>query len=156
MSLTAEGAAELGPNSTVVASKLSSALPLLASTLDHLKSSASNASSLLDPSLMDLLLVVPRIVLRAGTFALVTIPERIDSIVLRDMAGTVIAGAAGGEDAQPVIDAAASEPSGTALATLAVGGVFSYLTSKWALTCFTVVCNILPAMQPPTMRPTVS
>ena len=111
---------------------------------------------------MDLFLLLPRMVLRAGTFALVTVPERLDNMVLRGMAGTVIASATGAR-AQVAAGVPLSSMQGTAAATIAAagtedvqsgglsqafafqnirnfGGIFTYLTSKWALGCFTVVC----------------
>jgi hypothetical protein len=36
---------------------------------------------------MDLFLLVPRMVLRAGSFAFVTVPEQIDNMVARDLRG---------------------------------------------------------------------
>ena len=161
MSLTEEMTTELRTSSAAFTSNGSAAVPFLSSAFDHLKSSASNATSFLNPSPMDLLLVVPRMVLRAGKFALVTVPERLDNLVMRGMVGTSIARATGHEVQQAAV-AAVSGAQATAAATVAAagtervqgggfgqafafqnirnfGGVFSYLTSKWALGCFTAV-----------------
>jgi len=159
---------ELVPSSAAFPSSVSSAL--LSSAFDHLKSSASNATSYLNPSPMDLFLLVPRMVLRAGSFAFVTVPEQIDNMVARGFAGTVIASATGGEaqQAAAAVISGAGLAQGTAAATVAAvgteraqagglsqafafqnirnfGGVFSYLTSKWALGCFTVVRTAPPS-----------
>lgn len=161
MSFKEDITSELKASSATLVSNVATTVPFLSSALDHFKTSASNATSFLNPSPMDLLLLVPRMVLRAGTFALVTVPERIDSMVLRGMAGTVIASATGAE-AQLAANMPVSSIHGTAAATIAAagtegvqggglsqafafqnirnfGGVFTYLTSKWALGCFTVV-----------------
>lgn len=161
MSFTEEISSELKASSATLTSNVATAVPFLTSALHHFKTSASNATSLLNPSPMDLLLLVPRMILRAGTFALVTVPERIDSMVLRGMGGTVIARATGAE-AQVAAGVPVSSIQGTAATTMAAagtegvqggvlsqafafqnirnfGGVFTYLTSKWALGCFTVV-----------------
>lgn len=161
MSLTEEITSELKASSATLTTNVSTAVPFLTSTLDHLKASAGDATSYFNPSAMDLLLLLPRMVLRAGTFALVTVPERIDSMVLRGMAGTVIASATGA-DAQVAAGVPVSSFQGPAAATVAAagtegvqgggfsqafafqnirnfGGVFTYLTSRWALGCFTVV-----------------
>lgn len=161
MSFTEEITSELITSSATVASNVSTAVPFLSSALGHFKTSTGNATSFLNPSPMDLLLLLPRMVLRAGTFALVTVPERLDNMVLRGMAGTVIASATGAE-AHDFAGVPVSSIQGTAAATLAAagtdgapsgglsqafsfqnirsfGGVFTYLTSKWALGCFTVV-----------------
>ncbi|KAI9874904.1 MAG: hypothetical protein M1830_009140 [Pleopsidium flavum] len=163
MSLTDSMTAEPGPSPVAFTSNSSSTIPFLSSTFGHLKLSAGNATSYLNPSPMDLLLAVPRMLLRAGSFAFVTVPEHIDNMVARGFAGTVIASATGGEAQQAVAAAVsgAGLAQGTAAATVATagaerahagglsqafafqnirnfGGVFSYLTSKWALGCFTV------------------
>ena len=161
MSLTDEITSELRTSPARFASNVSAAVPFLSSALGHIKSSTGNATSLLHPSAMDLLLLLPRMVLRAGTFALVTVPERIDNMVLQGMAGTVIASATGAE-AQHAAGVPLPGLQSTAAATMAAagaeevqsgsfsqtfafqnirnfGGVFTYLTSKWALGCFTVV-----------------
>ena len=110
---------------------------------------------------MDLLLAVPRMVVRAGSFAFVTIPERIDNLLGIRAGGSVIAEATG-QGAQSIASAAVSGAQGAAATAAAAAategpeggmlshvlsfqhlrnfsGVFGYLTSKWALCCFTVV-----------------
>ena len=139
---------------------------LFTSAFGHIKASASNVTSYMNPNPMDLLLAVPRMVARAGSFAFVTVPEQIDNMLGIRGGGSIIAEATG-QGAQSIASAAISGVQGTAAATAAAaategteggmlshvlnfqhlrnfGGVFSYLTSKWALSCFTVVC-VLPS-----------
>ena len=134
--------------------------PFFSTTYDHLKASAANASSYLSPSPMDLLLVVPRMVVRVGSFVFSAVPEQIDNVLGLRNGGSMIAEATT-EGTQNIASAAsAAYVQGTAAATGAVteetldsplrnmfsfqhvrsfGGVFTYMTSKWALGCFTVV-----------------
>ncbi|KAI9826045.1 MAG: hypothetical protein M1832_000494 [Thelocarpon impressellum] len=146
----------------------SSAVPYLTSTLGHLRSSASNASSFfIPPSPMDLVLAIPRMAHRAGTFAFFTLPEHIDTIlgnrygrrVIPEATGeglASVAAAASGAAFAQAQDAAGSVAGATAAASgqgglhggvnsalgfnsvRGFGGVLSYLTSKWALSCFTM------------------
>lgn len=106
----------------------------------------------------------PRLLVRAGSFA-VSVPERIDNIFGLRNGGSMIAEATGngsqniisaalsGDAAQASQRAAAAPGGGTAAATEGVpsfssltfqqvrnfGGIFTYITSKWALACFTLV-----------------
>lgn len=107
---------------------------------------------------MDLLLVVPRMVYRAGSFAVVTVPEYIDNVLGLRAGGSIIAEATGQGAAQNMASAAMSGAPAATTATAGTdggmlshvldfqhirnfSGVFSYLTSKWALCCFT--CGML-------------
>ena len=132
---------------------------------DHIKASASNVTSYMNPTPMDLLLAVPRMVARAGSFAFVTVPEHIDNMLGIRAGGSVIAEATG-QGGQNMTSAAISIAQGTAVATTLTGaaegpqgglsshfqhirnfgGVFNYLTGKWALCCFTVVRVMLSSL----------
>lgn len=79
---------------------------ILTSTFDQVRSSAANASSYFNPSSKDLLMVVPRMISRAGTFAFVTIPEAFDHLMGGGAGGRIIAEATG-EGAQTVAAASA-------------------------------------------------
>lgn len=164
----------LAPNMSADVSDLPSSASFLTSTFGHVKASASNATSFLHPSPRDLLLAVPRMIARAGSFAFVTVPERMDSLLGLRHSGSVIAEATGGR-AQNISRAALSglgSAQGTAAATAAeagiaegtsggmlshtlsfqqirnFGGVFTYMTSKWALGCFTLVIHTYPTLHP--------
>ena len=131
----------------------------LSSTLYHLKATASNAT-FLNPSPMDLLMVVPRMIVRAGSFVLNTVPEQIDNVFRLGNRGSIIAGATGEGTSNIAPLASVGYAEGVAAATGAMtervqetslrnafsfqhvrsfGGIFTYMTSKWALGCFTVV-----------------
>ncbi|MCJ1391542.1 hypothetical protein MMC18_004406 [Xylographa bjoerkii] len=134
---------------------------ILTSTYDHLKASAANATLYLNLSPKDLLMVVPRLATRASSFALDTIPEAFENIFGAGTGGRIIAEATreGGEMAAASVGVPPGELAavGGAAATQAAGGpassfsqafsfqqirtfggVFTYMTSKWALGCFTV------------------
>ncbi len=160
----------LAPDMSAELSDLPSSISFLASIFGQVKDSASNATSFLNPSPKDLLLAVPRMIARAGSFAFVTVPERMDNLLGLRNSGSVIAEATGGR-IQNTSQAALSglgSARGTAAATAAeatvmegtsggnlshtlsfhqvrnFGGVFTYMTSKWALACFTLVLYTLP------------
>lgn len=128
----------------------------------------SNAS--LIPSAMDLLLVVPRLAQRAGSFAFYHMPEAMDNIAGKMWSGgSMIADATGQQTANSTItntSAALAQSTAAAVDALAfsqawreggdeatssifgmvvqgigrlknLGGIFSYLTSRWALATFT-------------------
>ena len=136
----------------------------------------SNAS-LIPSAAMDLLLVVPRLAQRAGSFALFHMPEAVDNIAGKIFSGgSIIADATGQQTANStitntssalaqstagVLDAAFREAfrdAGEEAASSSVfgmmirgfarvknfGGIFSYLTSRWALATFTAVS--IPSM----------
>ncbi|MCJ1292254.1 hypothetical protein MMC34_003804 [Xylographa carneopallida] len=138
-----------------------SAEAILTSTYDHLKASAANATVYLNLSSKDFLMVVPRLAARASSFALDTLPEAFENIFGGEAGGRIIAEATGeaGAMAAASVGTASEElaAAGGAAATQAVraptssfsqafsfqqirtfGGVFTYMTSKWALSCFTV------------------
>ena len=131
----------------------------------------SNAS-LIPSAAMDLLLVVPRLAQRAGSFALFHMPEAVDNIAGKIFnSGSIIADATGQQTANSTItntsrafaqstagvlnavfsealgdsgdEAASSSIFGMVLQGFAkvknFGGIFSYLTSRWALATFTAV-----------------
>lgn len=99
---------------------------------------------------------------RAGSFAFVTVPERLDSIMGLRGGGSMIAEATGNgsmkmisttfsSDSSPgaalpsAAGAAATEAPPQGLSSFSFyqvrnfGGIFAYMTSKWALACFTLV-----------------
>ena len=155
----------LAPNMTMDHSDLTSSISFLASTFGHVKASASNATSLLNPSPKDLLLALPRMIARAGSFAFVTVPERVDNFLGLRHGGSVIAEATGerAQNMPPAVLSGLGSAHRTAAATATeagvaegasggtlsralsfqqvrnFGGVFTYMTSKWALACFTLV-----------------
>ena len=111
----------------------------------------------------------PRMLARAGNFAFFTVPEKLDGMLGLGNGGTVIAQATGGNGSKNILSAAFSGVSGnavlasqeTVVATAAgtaatdnaqgvfssftfhqvrnFGGIFSYMTSKWALACCCLV-----------------
>ncbi|MCJ1283249.1 hypothetical protein MMC26_002577 [Xylographa opegraphella] len=134
---------------------------VLTSTYDHLKASAANTTSYLNLSSKDLLLVVPRLAARASSFALDTIPEAFENIFGGETGGRIIAEATGEGGAMAAANvgiasgelaaaagAAATQATGGPTSSFSqafsfqqirtLGGVFTYMTSKWALGCFTV------------------
>ncbi|KAI9847067.1 MAG: hypothetical protein M1837_003185 [Sclerophora amabilis] len=140
--------------------------PSFVTSLQQIKSSAFNASSYLTPSPMDLVLVIPRMARRAGNFALFTVPEQIDAMLggagygrsfiaepTVDGVGSSAVAASAGGFAQVASESGAGAAGGVGDASTSpggfhgalsfnnvrgFGGIFSYMTSKWALTCFTV------------------
>ncbi|KAL9111096.1 MAG: hypothetical protein Q9187_007971 [Circinaria calcarea] len=136
------------------------------SAFDHFRSSATNITAYLHPSPKDLFLLVPRIVLRAGSFAFVTLPEQLDHVLglrnggrviaeatrdgTQNMASAALTSAGLVQEATPgIAEAVAAEATagqGNSFSHVFsfqqvrnFGGVFSYITSKWALGCFVVV-----------------
>lgn len=133
---------------------------------------AANASFV--PSGTDLLLMVPRLAMKLGSFALSNLPEHVDSVFgIMKNEGSIIADATGGDIVNATasnISTAFSHGTSAAAATAAAmtaaapengflsymtmpftfegvrgfGGMFSYLGSRWALTTFVVVCLSLP------------
>ena len=110
----------------------------------------------------DIFMAFPRIMARAGSFAFVTVPERLDSMIGLRASGSVIAEATGNASMKMISTAFSSgSSSGAALPSTAgaapteppspgfssfsfhqvrnLGGIFAYITSKWALACFTLV-----------------
>ena len=126
-------------------------------------STASNITSLSGPFPRDIVMAFPRMVARAGSFAFVTVPERIDSMLGFRNGGSMIAEATGNRTWNMVSDAlssgaaskttvprgpeaaAATESLREGFNSLSIahvrnfGGVFTYMTGKWALACFTLV-----------------
>ena len=111
---------------------------------------------------MDIILAIPRLLAYLGSLAFIALPERIDhlfhlpnggSIIAEAtanktlaMASAAISGAKPVATVAPVTGAAATESAKTGLFSPAtfrqirsIGGVFSYMTSKWALACFALV-----------------
>ena len=130
-------------------------------------SATSNATSNLNPFPADIALAIPRFLSAAGSFAFVTVPETIDSMLhgggsmiaeaTGNGSGHVISAAlSGGAAAARASNTAATAGGGTAgslvqdgpryFGTLtfqqirSFGGIFMYMTSKWALACFALVC----------------
>lgn len=121
---------------------------------------AANLTSLSSPFPKDLVMAVPRMMARAGSFAFITVPERLDSILGFRNGGSMIAEATGNGSVNIISSAFfAGSSSGTATPTAAAAaggtpeglgtfsfqqvrnfsGIFAYMTSKWALACFTLV-----------------
>ncbi|KAL9630471.1 MAG: hypothetical protein Q9164_006399, partial [Protoblastenia rupestris] len=134
-----------------------------------------NATSHLISSPADFALAIPRFLSAAGSFAFITVPERIDNMI--HGGGSMIAEATGNGSRQIISaalsgGAAAAQASNTAAtaagsmggAATAVqggpasfgsltfqqirnfGGIFMYMTSKWALACFALVSVELQAI----------
>lgn len=134
--------------------------PLMASAWDFLKEASTNATSfLLPPSPKDLLMVVPRMAARAGNFVTEGIPEAFENMFGGGITGRAISEAAAeragnivaavSATAGPAITAAGALPAETTSPNAGAilqaftfhqirtfGGIFSYMTSKWALGCF--------------------
>ncbi|KAH0547682.1 hypothetical protein FGG08_000171 [Glutinoglossum americanum] len=148
--------------SSAAASSLNAApVSLLSSSLHQLKSSATNGSWRFLPSPNDILMVVPRLVGGIGSFAFVTVPERVDDLIglgyggrMREIAqatgegGIAAAGSiasvadpaqGGGEAAVRAAIAGGGQGSvkSTFQAVRGFGSVFAYMTSHWAVVCFT-------------------
>ncbi len=109
---------------------------------------------------MDFLFAVPRMIYRAGHLALVTVPEQLGIIgrdttheaVMNSVAAPAI-GDALGTGLMQGVEAAVADTATEAQNTVHeesrtstmfnsvrnLGGVFSYVTSKWAFSCLTVV-----------------
>lgn len=137
------------------------------STFEAIMSSASNATALMSPQ--DIFMAFPRMLARAGSFAFITVPEKIDhmlgfgnggsviaqatgngsrnilSAALSDVAGNTAQASAGSAAATVVSAAASGESSSRGFSSINFqqvrnfGGVLSYMTSKWALACCTLV-----------------
>ena len=141
-------------------------------THSHVMSNTSNGTSAFRPSPQDLIFAVPRAITRVGSYALVSIPERIDNLFKLRGGGTVIAEATGNgarnasSSSAPVSWMDATKGATAAIAGGAAaaqdapqspvggqpwrfqqlrnfGGVFSYMFSKWALACFSLVSGLL-------------
>ncbi|KAI9821893.1 MAG: hypothetical protein M1827_002475 [Pycnora praestabilis] len=142
---------------------ISSQLPYLSSAFEKLSFASTNGSSFLNPSPMDLVMVVPRMVYHVGYFAFFTVPEHVDGMLGRGLTGSAIAEATGGEagNATTTAISTAAFLQGTGAELLStgssggsqagrisqalgfqnvrgLGGAFSYMTSRWALGCFTM------------------
>lgn len=133
----------------------------LTAKIDSAISSAANTTSFLKPTQKDLVMLIPRIIARTGIFAFVTVPEQIDSLFGLRSGGSLIAEATG-DGVRNLTSAALSSATKAQETTATVagraagiegsgkssfsrsfnfqqvrkfGGVFTYMTSKWALTC---------------------
>ena len=130
------------------------------STFNYVKATAFNATAFLVPRPKDLLYLFPRIAARAGTFVTDDLPGAFENIFAAQFGGRLLEQATagdGGMAASPAV-AAANILAGAGGNEQAVaeggfftffqsfglqqlrtfGGLFSYLTSKWALGCFIV------------------
>ena len=132
--------------------------------------SIANVTSYLYPNPKVLWMVLPRMISRAGSFACITVPEHIESILGLGNGGRIIAEATreGAQDMASIALPSAGLVNGTASDAAGVlnteaaggqrgyfghgktlqqiknfGGLFTYITSKWALGCFTVVSFVL-------------
>ena len=122
----------------------------------------SNTTSLMSCLPKDLVMAFPRMMARAGSFAFVTVPERLDSIIGLKGGGSMIAEATGNGSMKMISTTFSSDSSSSAALPSAAGatvteatpqgpssfsfhqvrnfgGIFAYMTSKWALACFTLV-----------------
>lgn len=79
---------------------------MLTSTFEQVRASTANATSYFNPSSKDLLMLVPRMISRASTFAFITIPEALDNLMGGGAGGRIIAEATG-EGAQAMAAASA-------------------------------------------------
>jgi hypothetical protein len=139
--------------------------PFLSAAMDNIKTTASNSSSLLHPSPKDLFMALPRLAHRMGSFWFIDIPDHVENMLGGALRGSIIADAtagvynigttateAGAAVAQAAGNAGASgsgSGSADAVGGLAkslgfqnvrgFGGMFSYITSKWALWCILMV-----------------
>ena len=137
----------------------------LISSANHAIASAANSTSFLKSSPRDLFLLIPRIIAHTGFFAFVTVPEKIDHMLGLGNGGRFIAEATGDglrnfttaalsgakstqESVMTIADGATGTEStrgstfGQSLSFQQVrnfGGVFTYMTSKWALMCLCFV-----------------
>ncbi|KAG7005074.1 hypothetical protein G7Y79_00022g052950 [Physcia stellaris] len=127
---------------------------LLPSTFGHIKDAVSSTLPYFNPSPKDLVMAVPRLLAHLGFFAFVVVPERIDYLFHLPNGGSAIAEATANRT-QAMVSAAISSaatmsssaggPAATETAKAGLlsqmgfqhvrsfGGVFSYLTSRWAL-----------------------
>lgn len=137
---------------------------LTSTAYGHMLASASNLTWSLNPSPKDLWLAIPRVVAQVGSFVVNHMPGPIDSLFRPQNAGSVIAEATGDgiENAASAALSSVSFARQTATTVMAttegtqpehglfsqsfsfqqlrnLGGIFTYMTSKWALTCFAVV-----------------
>ena len=138
--------------------------------LDQVRTTAANLSSLFSPSPRDILLLIPKMMSRVGEFAFITVPEQLDNALGLRHGGRVIAeptqqgsqnmasaamssagmtvGATQGLGDATVLDGVGDHGSAFSQTMFSFqqmknfGGVFSYVTSKWALACFTVVGQV--------------
>lgn len=129
---------------------------LSTSQWETIKTATTNATSFLTPSPKDLLMVVPRMAARAGSFVTAGIPEAFENLFGGGITGRAIAEATAERAAEfasivaaeaSITDAAGipletTGSNGSVIQALAFqqlrtfGGIFSYITSKWALGCF--------------------
>lgn len=127
--------------------------PFLTSALHHLKTSASNATSSLNSS--GLFTNIPRWLgpltdgwgwlQSGGNITADAAGERAlgieTTIQVSAGAPSAAASAAAGNPAMEAASASAFHHAFTFQHVRNFGGVFSYMTSKWALACFTLVCH---------------
>lgn len=110
-------------------------------------------------------MALPRAIARVGSFAFFTVPERIDGLLGLRNGGSVIAEATGERANKTVLTSLSGISSVQSIATATAesvaatggsqgselshvfsfqqvrnfGGIFAYMTSRWALSCFTLV-----------------
>lgn len=134
--------------------------PVVSSTLQQFKNS-SGLASLFELGAQDVFMAIPWMLDRAGAFNLLNLPERIDNILgLLDggssiaeatgnktfnMSSHAITGLASAQRTAAPIQGHTAEIAGGffSFASLqhfrSFGGVFTYMTSKWAFACLTLV-----------------
>ncbi|CAF9911629.1 MAG: hypothetical protein GOMPHAMPRED_007475 [Gomphillus americanus] len=129
---------------------------LLAGQWETIKTATTNVTSFLTPSSRDLLMVMPRMAARAGAFVTAGIPEAFENMFGGGITGRAIAEATAAR-AENITSTVITELSTNSSAALSLetgsastsviqalafqqlrtfGGIFSYITSKWALGCF--------------------
>jgi hypothetical protein len=145
-----------GPFGHRVANVASSTTSFTSSAvMETLKAQAQNNTSSLTVSAKDVALLGPRLVTRGVNLVFDTIPRRIDGIL--GMSATMnrfldsiglgglqigVDGTAATADSAAAARAGADAAGdGLGLGTMrSFAGMFSYMTSRWALVCFTAVC----------------
>ena len=132
----------------------------LAASWNALKLATANVTSTIAPSPKDLLLAVPRMAARAGSYVTESIPEAFENMFGAGGGGITGRAIAASERVGNLVEAVTTTtppgtapggiPAGTANTNPSAmfqaftfsqirtfGGVFSYMTSKWALGCVT-------------------
>jgi len=132
----------------------------VSSTLEQIKNS-SGLASLFELGAQDVVMAIPWMLDRAGAFNLFHLPERIDNILGLREGGSIIAEATGNKtlnmsshaisglaSAQRTAAPIQGHTAGTTGGFFSYagfqhfrtfGGVFTYMTSKWAFACLTLV-----------------
>jgi hypothetical protein len=147
-----------GPFGNRAASMASATTSITASTVtETLKAQVQNTTTSTNASVKDIALFGPRVVARGVNVVFDTIPRRLD--VMLGMSASInrfmdsiglggpnigLEGAAAAADTAGAARAAADLGEGLGLGTMrSFAGMFSYMTSRWALVCFTAVRQLI-------------